>query len=267
MKKVTILLLGLLTIASCKNDSKDTENKESIVTTTETTETEDTKVSKKSSFRVSPIQHATMVITWDDATIYVDPVGGAEAFKNFEAPDLILITDIHQDHFSAETIQALNTSNAKIVLPQAVADEMPSEFSTKIEVLNNGDLKAHLGFNIEAIPMYNLRPESLKFHEKGRGNGYVMEKNGKRVYISGDTEDIPEMLALKDIDIAFVCMNLPYTMTEVQAANAVATFKPRIVYPYHYRGASGFSNIEVFKARLKSLSGSEVQVVALDWYQ
>ncbi|GAB5400107.1 MAG: MBL fold metallo-hydrolase [Aureisphaera sp.] len=265
MNKLTILLLAVLAFASCKNDTKEKETEEVTVEETETVEKE--TEAQKSRFRVSPIQHATMVITWDDTTIYVDPVGGSEAFKNFAAPDLILVTDIHQDHFSPETIVALDTSNAKIIVPQAVADKMPSEFATQIDVLNNGEIKERLGFAVEAIPMYNLRPESLKYHEKGRGNGYVMEKNGKRVYISGDTEDVPEMLALQDIDIAFVCMNLPYTMTEVQAANAVATFKPKIVYPYHYRGASGFSNIEVFKARLKSISEGQTQVVALDWYQ
>ncbi|MDC8004845.1 MBL fold metallo-hydrolase [Aureisphaera galaxeae] len=265
MKKCTLLLFVLLSFASCKNDPKETENKEVVTEETETVE-QDTKPTK-SSFRVSPIRHATMVITWDETTIYVDPVGGVNAFKNFEAPDLILITDVDPEHLSVETLQGLDTSKAKIIVPQVVADKMPSEFDTQIDVLNNGEMKERFGFAVEAIPMYNLRAESLKFHEKGRGNGYVLEKNGKRVYISGDTEDIPEMLALQNIDIAFVCMSLPYTMTEVQAANAVATFSPRIVYPYSYRGATGISNIEVFKARLKSIGEGRTQVVALNWYQ
>ncbi len=267
MKKIIILFIGLIAFASCKNDAKEAEKQEVVEETEVVKETtEDSTKTYPSSFKVNPIQHATMVITWDGKIIYVDPVGGADAFKNFDAPDLILVTDIHQDHFSVETLQGLNTSRAKIIVPQAVADLMPSEFDAQIDVLNNGDTKERFGFSVEAIPMYNLRPEALKYHEKGRGNGYVIEKNGRRVYISGDTEDIPEMLALEDIDIAFVTMNLPYTMTEVQAANAVATFMPRIVYPYHYRGAAGFSNIETFKAMLKKASEGKVQVVQLDWY-
>jgi len=134
-------------------------------------------------------------------------------------------------------------------------------------VLNNGDTKERFGFLVEAIPMYNLREEALKFHTKGRGNGYVIEKDGKRVYISGDTEDIPEMRALKDIDIAFVCMNLPYTMTEIKAAEAVVDFQPTIVYPYHYRGADGFSDVGKFKAYImKSSVGNKIRVKQLDWY-
>ena len=103
--------------------------------------------------------------------------------------------------------------------------------------------------------MYNLREEAKKFHEKGRGNGYVIEKNDKRVYISGDTEDIPEMRSLQNIDIAFVCMNLPYTMTVENAASAVLDFKPNKVYPYHYRGTEGLSDVSKFKSLVKNFIG------------
>jgi len=109
--------------------------------------------------------------------------------------------------------------------------------------------------------MYNLTADRLKYHNKGRGNGYVVTVGGKRIYISGDTEDIPEMRALKNIDVAFVCMNLPYTMTEEQAASAVREFKPKIVYPFHYRG----SDVEKFKKLVGEDSGVEVRL--RDWYQ
>ena len=109
--------------------------------------------------------------------------------------------------------------------------------------------------------MYNLTADRLKYHNKGRGNGYVFTVGGKRIYISGDTEDIPEMRALKNIDVAFVCMNLPYTMTEEQAASAVREFKPKIVYPYHYRG----SDVEKFKKLVGEDSGVEVRL--RDWYK
>ncbi len=109
--------------------------------------------------------------------------------------------------------------------------------------------------------MYNLTADRLKFHDKGRGNGYVLTLGGKRVYLSGDTEDILEMRALKNIDVAFVCMNLPYTMTVDQAASAVREFKPKIVYPYHYRG----SDLEKFKTAVGSDLGVDVRI--RDWYQ
>lgn len=118
---------------------------------------------------------------------------------------------------------------------------------------------------IEAIPMYNLREEALKFHEKGRGNGYILTLGGERVYISGDTEDIPEMRNLENIDIAFVCMNLPYTMTVESAASAVLDFKPKKVYPYHYRGTEGLSDVGKFKT-LVNEGDSSIDVIQLDWY-
>jgi L-ascorbate metabolism protein UlaG (beta-lactamase superfamily) len=116
-------------------------------------------------------------------------------------------------------------------------------------------------FSLEAIPAYNLTAERLKFHAKGRGNGYVLTLGGKRVYISGDSEDTPEMRSLKDIDVAFLCMNLPYTMSVVQAAGAIQAFRPRVVYPYHYRGTD--------LDRLKQLLANEkdIEVRLRDWYK
>ena len=113
--------------------------------------------------------------------------------------------------------------------------------------------------------MYNLREDAISFHPKGRGNGYVLEKNNKRVYISGDTEDIPEMRNLKDIDIAFICMNLPYTMTVEQAAEAVLAFEPNTVYPYHYRGENDLSDVDKFKELVESKS-PKIKITQLDWY-
>ena len=127
-------------------------------------------------------------------------------------------------------------------------------------ILKNGETKEIHGVKITAVPMYNLTTERLKFHDEGRGNGYVVEMGGKRIYLSGDTEDIPEMRSLKNIDIAFVCMNLPYTMTETQAASAVREFHPKMVYPYHYRG----SDLEKFKTLVGTDVGVEVRI--RDWY-
>ncbi len=128
-------------------------------------------------------------------------------------------------------------------------------------VLNNGDNKMVEGIRIEAIPMYNLPEAADAFHTKGRGNGYVLTMGGKRVYLSGDTEDIPEMRNLKNIDVAFVCMNLPYTMNVEQAAQGVLAFKPKVVYPYHYRG----QDVNTFKSFVNNADPS-IDVRLLNWY-
>lgn len=215
--------------------------------------------------KVIPIEHASAVLEWGNTTIYIDPVGGADLFKGQKVPDLILITDIHGDHFSPETLQKLDTKKAKIIVPQAVADKMPKEFDSQISVLENGDSATYFGASIEAIPMYNLRPEALQYHPKGRGNGYVLNLDGQRIYFSGDTEDIPEMRSLKNIDKAFICMNLPYTMTVESAAAAVLAFKPKQVYPYHYRGNPDVADVAKFK-ELVNAGNPDIEVVQLDWY-
>ena len=259
MKHIFILILACITVVSCKEKQTET----AVVTTSvEAT----TKTKKQLPFEIMPVSHATMVLQWGETTIYIDPVGGAEAFASYPKPDLILVTDIHGDHLNVKTLEGLDTSKAKIIVPQAVADKMPEVFVPQIDVLNNGDSKERFGFSVEAIPMYNLREEALKFHTKGRGNGYVIEKDGIRIYISGDTEDIPEMRALKNIDAAFVCMNLPYTMTEVSAADAVLAFAPKTIYPYHYRGTEGLSDVVNFKT-IVNKGNPAINVVQLDWYE
>lgn len=220
---------------------------------------------QQSEIKIIPIGHATAVLQWKNLTIYIDPVGGKEAFVDIAAPDLILITDVHGDHFSLKTLTELNTMNAKILMPKAVASKMPTEFTPQIDILDNGDSKERYGVTVEAIPMYNLRDEAQKFHVKGRGNGYVLTIEGQRLYFSGDTEDIPEMRALQNIDMAFVCMNLPYTMTVESAADAVLEFKPKKVYPYHYRGRPDVSDVNRFRELIES-KNSNIEVVQLDWY-
>ncbi len=215
--------------------------------------------------QVQPILHGTVVFTWNGKTIYSDPYGGAKALEGIAAPDLILITDIHGDHMSLETLQALDLSKAIIVAPQAVADKLPEAMKAKTVVIGNGQKTNQLSIDIEAVPMYNLPEDSESRHTKGRGNGYVLNLGGKRVYISGDTEDIPEMRNLKNIDVAFVCMNQPFTMDIQQAASAVLDFKPKIVYPFHYRGQNGLSDVEGFK-ELVHQGNSTIDVRLRNWY-
>ena len=210
---------------------------------------------------VHPINHATLVLGLKDVVIYVDPVGGEKRFEGLPRPGLILVTDIHGDHFSNETLESVAGDGTAIVAPAAVAEKLPEKLRKQTTVIANGETKTVAGIRIEAVPMYNLTADRLKYHNKGRGNGYVVSAGGKRVYLSGDTEDIPEMRALKNIDVAFICMNLPYTMTEEQAASAVREFKPKIVYPYHSRG----SDTEKFKKLVGENSGVEVRL--RDWYR
>ena len=207
----------------------------------------------------TPIKHGTFVINASDITIYIDPVGDTENFKNISPPDIILITDIHGDHLSPESVKSVQQKETVIIGPKAVIDKLGYG-----EILNNGDIKTLKNVSIEAVPMYNLTEERSKYHEKGRGNGYVVTLNKKRIYISGDTEDIEEMRELKEIDYAFVCMNLPYTMTVEQAASAVLEFKPKVVFPFHYRGTEGFSDIEKFKKLVSK--DKDIEARFLNWY-
>ncbi|RKS53573.1 L-ascorbate metabolism protein UlaG (beta-lactamase superfamily) [Gillisia mitskevichiae] len=256
-----IICMGFL-FTSCKNEEK----KEALsANETELTAEVDQEMETTSDLNIEPISHATAVIKWGDAVMYTDPVGGAEVFEGKDAPNFILITDIHGDHMDAKTLEALELGDTKIIVPQAVKDQLPKEMASNLLVMNNGDTKEMMGFSIKAVPMYNLPEAKDAMHTKGRGNGYVIEKDGQRLYISGDTEDIPEMRELKNIDVALVCMNLPYTMTVEDAADGVLAFAPKQVYPYHYRGKDGLSDVSKFK-ELVNKGNKEIKVVQLNWY-
>lgn len=215
---------------------------------------------------IHPVLHSSMAMQWGEVSILVDPYGGADKYTEFDSPALILITDIHGDHMNKETLGELNLSGATVIAPSAVWDQLGDlEVSNKI-VLGNGETISTHELSVEAIPMYNLPETDESRHPKGRGNGYVLTIGGKRIYISGDTEDIAEMRALEEIDVAFVCMNLPYTMDVNQAADAVIEFAPTIVYPFHYRGGGGkFSNVKEFKTLVND-GNAEVEVRLLNWY-
>jgi L-ascorbate metabolism protein UlaG (beta-lactamase superfamily) len=257
MKTTAIALLIFFTaLYGCKEAPKEkglTLNKKSVLETGE------------KEIKIVPIEHATAVLEWGAVTIYIDPVGGAAVFEGQKKPDLILITDIHGDHFSLETLQELKAIGATIIVPEAVAEKLPENMESKIAVMDNGETAQFDQVTVTAIPMYNLREEALQFHTKGRGNGYVITLGEKRIYFSGDTEDIPEMRQLKNIDMAFICMNLPYTMTVESAADAVLEFKPKQVYPYHYRGRPEVGDVSKFK-ELVNGSDPKIEVVQLDWY-
>ena len=172
---------------------------------------------------------------------------------------------MHGDHLNPETLNAIETFRAVIVAPQAVADQLPTNLKSKAVVLGNGQEINQAGIPISAIPMYNLPEAEDSQHTKGRGNGYILNLGGKKIYPSGDTEDIPEMRSLNNIDVAFVCMNQPYTMDITQASSAVLDFKPKIMYPYHYRGQDGLSDVEAFK-KLVNEGNTSIDVRLRNWY-
>jgi L-ascorbate metabolism protein UlaG (beta-lactamase superfamily) len=213
---------------------------------------------------IQPIQHASLILTVNGITIYADP-NGVDNYEGLEPPDIILITDIHGDHFDIKTIDAVKKPGTRLVVPQVVADKLPAADKDRIVVIKNGDNITISGISISAIPMYNLPESPTAMHTKGRGNGYVLGIGGKRIYLSGDTQGIPEMRSLKDIDVAFVCMNLPYTMDIKEAADAVLEFKPKIVYPYHYRGQGGLSDINGFKSLVEA-GDKNIDVRLRNWY-
>ena len=218
----------------------------------------------KGPLTIQPIHHAAMVLTWNGKAIYVDPYGGGAAYRNMKPANVVLITDIHPDHLDSATLASINMEGATFIAPKAVAEQMP-QLKERIRILNNGESLELDGIKYTAVAMYNLPEAPDAMHTKGRGNGYVLEMGGKRVYIAGDTEDIPEMRQLKNIDVAFVPMNLPYTMDVNQAASAVLEFKPKIVYPYHYRGKDGLSDVESFKKQVND-GDKTIDVRLRDWY-
>jgi L-ascorbate metabolism protein UlaG (beta-lactamase superfamily) len=214
---------------------------------------------------ITPIEHASLMLSWAGMTIFVDPVGPPLQYSSLPKPDIILITHIHSDHFSTTTLEAVAASSTIVVAPENVAGELPPQLKANAVVMKNGDTKIVGPFSVNAVPAYNIRPDAQQFHPKGRDNGYVIEKDATRVYVAGDTEGTPEMRALEGIDVAFVPMNLPYTMSVEDAADAVSAFKPKTVYPYHYRGPAGLSDVNAFK-ELVAKGPPGVTVTLADWY-
>lgn len=208
---------------------------------------------------IHPINHASFVMQWNGRMIYNDPVGGATPFAGIAKADLILVSHSHSDHYNAATLDAVRATTARIVAPQAVYNSMSAALKSVTTVLSNGMSTTVLEIVIDAVPAYNSN------HPQGTGNGYVLNIGGKRIYISGDTGDIPETRALPNIDVAFVCMNVPFTMSISEASACVRAFRPRVVYPYHFRNQDGtLSNIETFRQQVGRDQGIEVR--ARTWY-
>jgi len=209
-----------------------------------------------------PIHHATVVMSWNGKMIYNDPVGASTVFQGLPRADLILISHDHSDHFLLSTLNAVTNANTVIIAPRAVYNSMSTALKSLTQVMTNGATTNVMGLAIAAVPAYNL---TSSYHPKGVGNGYVLTIGGKRIYLSGDTEDIPELRALQNIDVAFLCVNIPYTMPADKARSAVREFRPQIVYPYHYQNMdSSYPNLNVFKQQVGTDLGIEVRL--RKWY-
>jgi L-ascorbate metabolism protein UlaG (beta-lactamase superfamily) len=215
---------------------------------------QDTIATTSGKVEISFVGHGTVAFQWGDRTIVVDPWSKLPGTAGLPKAELILVTHGHGDHFDTSSISALRTGSTVILLPANCAAQVKGS-----TIMKNGDVQKAHGLTVEAVPAYNLvhmRPDGTPFHVKGEGNGYVITIGHTRIYVAGDTEDTPEMKALKDIDIAFLPMNLPYTMTPEMVADAVKAFRPKILYPYH------FSQTDPAKLMplLKDLKGTEIRI-------
>jgi L-ascorbate metabolism protein UlaG (beta-lactamase superfamily) len=178
------------------------------------------------------IGHGSLMFTFDGKIIHVDPFSRVSDYASLPKADVVFITHQHRDHLDADALKTLGKKETVVVLTEKCAEQFEGGI-----VMKNGDIKTVVGIKVEAVPAYNLvhkRDDGQFFHPKGEGNGYVLTFGDKRIYIAGDTENTPEMKALKDIDYAFLPMNLPYTMTPEMVADAANAFNPKVLYPYHY---------------------------------
>lgn len=201
------------------------------------------------------IGHGTLMFAFGGKIIHVDPVVSQYAdYAKLPKADLILITHEHKDHLDLKAVEPIRTDKTKIILTETCAKQLSGS-----TVMKNGDVSTVEGLKIEAVPAYNLvnmREPGKPYHIKGIGNGYIITFGDKRVYVAGDTENTPEMKALKDIDIAFLPMNLPYTMTPEMVADAAKAFKPKILYPYHF----GETDTSKLTALFKDAKGIDVRI-------
>jgi L-ascorbate metabolism protein UlaG (beta-lactamase superfamily) len=214
----------------------------------------DTIKTAQGDLKITFIGHGTLMFEYGGKVIHVDPWGKLADYSKMPKADLILVTHEHQDHLDLNAIKKIKTNKTIVILTKNCVSKGATG-----EVMGNGDTKTVIGIKIEAAPAYNLlhkRNTGQPFHPKGEGNGYVITFGDKRVYVAGDTENIPEMKALKGIDIAFLPMNLPYTMTPEMVADAAKAFKPKILYPYH----TGDTDLSKLTALMKGVDGVEVRL-------
>ena len=214
----------------------------------------DTITAPDGDLTITFIGHGTLIFTWEGLVVHVDPWSRLADYSELPGADIILVTHEHGDHLDAEAIEILTSDRTEVVITAACLEDVAAGI-----VMNNGDTVMVKGIGIVAVPAYNIehkRKNGEPFHPKGRGNGYIVTFGGTRVYIAGDTENIPEMKEISGIDVAFLPVNLPYTMTPAMAADAALSFRPRILYPYHF----GDTKISELAELLGSSEDIEVRI-------
>ena len=214
----------------------------------------DTFQASTGALKITFIGHGTLMLEFGGKIIHVDPYSKLADYSKLPKADLVLISHEHSDHLDLEALGAIRSEKTIFVINEACAEKIPNG-----KVMKNGDERVVEGFKIEAIPAYNLvhkRDNGQPFHPKGVGNGYVVTFGDKRVYVAGDTENIPEMKSLRNIDIAFLPMNVPFTMTPEMTADAALMFQPKVLYPYHF----GATDVSRLTALLKDAKAIDVRV-------
>lgn len=204
--------------------------------------------------KITFLGHGSLMFTFGGKVIHIDPFSRVADYSTLPQADLILITHEHPDHLDAEALASIRAENTDIVLTELCEEQVEGGI-----VMRNGDISVIQGLSIEAVPAYNLihtRESGDPFHPCGHGNGYIITLGDQRVYVAGDSENTPEMMSLRDIDIAFLPMNLPYTMTPQMVADAAVAMKPRILYPYHFGSTDTSQLIDL----MRDQSDTEVRI-------
>jgi L-ascorbate metabolism protein UlaG (beta-lactamase superfamily) len=205
----------------------------------------DTIKTDSGDLEITFVGHGTLMFAFDAKIIHVDPWSTLADYSLMPKADIVLITHQHRDHLDTKAVEQIRAEKTSVVLTEICAEQVDGGI-----VMKNGDTQTVAGLKIEAVPAYNIvnmRSKGVPYHPKGEGNGYVITLGGKRIYIAGDTENIPEMRGLGGIDVAFLPMNLPYTMTPKMVADAAKAFKPKRLYPYHYGSTDTSEIVELLK--------------------
>jgi len=214
----------------------------------------DTIKTSAGDLNITFLGHGSLYFAFGGKIIHVDPFSAVADYSTLPKADIVLLAHEHMDHLDLKALNPVRTDKTIVVLPEVCAKQVEGGL-----VMKNGDVKTVGGLKIEAVPAYNIvhkRETGQPFHPKGVGNGYIITFGDKRVYVAGDTENIPEMKNIKNIDVAFLPMNLPYTMTPEMAADAARMMKPRILYPYHY----GETDTSKLVALLKDAKETDVRI-------
>jgi L-ascorbate metabolism protein UlaG (beta-lactamase superfamily) len=241
MKKLLFLTMGIIVLFSLTAAGKESFQRDTIQTSA-------------GDLKITFIGRGTLMFAFGGKVIHVDPVTQEADYTKLPKADLVLIAHEHRDHLDLKALEILRTPKTEMVLTEACAKKVHGG-----QIMKNGDVKTIGGLKIEAVPAYNLvhkRPNGSPYHPKGAGNGYIITFGDKRLYVAGDTENVPEMKKLKNIDITFLPMNLPYTMTPKMVADAAKAFKPKILYPYHF----GTTDTSKLVALLKDVNGIEGRI-------